>query len=98
MINNKCKKDHFSYTKELPVKKNLSSYTSAYKDANIKVFMEYSRIEEFRRKIAPAALNTNLLKRSLHESNSHFSPSKVVPLPSLNIGTNYKENFIEKEN
>jgi len=49
----------------LPVKKNLSSYTSAYRNDG-KDVTEQNSLEQFRRKIAPPILDTHLLKRSLH--------------------------------
>ena len=41
-------------------------------------------------------LNTNLLKRSLHESNVHYSPNKVSPLPNIVLQSSYKNSFYEK--
>lgn len=93
----KCKQDHFSYRHQLPQKKNLSSYVSAYHSVDHSQALENHKIEQLKKIIAPPTLDYNLVRRSLHESR-HFSPQKVNELPSLKIGSTYKASYLEKMN
>lgn len=96
MINRRCKIDHFSYANNLPIKKNSSAYTAAYKELNVNDIIEDRKAETFKKSIAPPNLNSHLLKRSLHESSLHYSPNKSIQLPSLKIGSTYKDSYLEK--
>lgn len=47
----------------------------------------------YKKTIAPASLDHNLLRRSLHESR-HFSQNKSTNLPSLKIGSTYNSSYL----
>lgn len=93
LIDLKCKQDHFGFKKQLPIKKNYSSYTSAYKDIDPDKVVSNFEIQKYQRAIAPASLDQKLLKRSLHESNNHFSQNKSHKLPNIQIGSVYNRSF-----